>query len=789
MKRRATESDIGRHGDDVWSILETGFDPARLAVSQSLFTVGDGFLGVRGGYEEELADGTGGAETWLNGVFEHVPIRYHEKAHGFPEIGDRRPRAPEATGLVIRIDGQRFAIDAGKLLDMTRRLDFRTGRLERRLVWQAPNGRTVRIETMRMASLARPGLLLQSLAIESGDDAAIEVEAGLRMPKAPPAKADAAHDPRIAPVTDESPWQEPLCAALDDLLSLSVRTRRSGVCVALAMIAEPLFAASVTVECGRDHAGIRLAGKGRLGLRSLTAHASDFGQEGRDAGAEALALAQAARETGFAALLAEQAEALAAYWRRAEVTLVGDVHLTQALRFNMFQILQASGRGGHLSLCAKGQSGEGYEGHYFWDAEIFGLPLLAFTDPARARDLLLFRVRTLEQARENARVLGHEKGALIAWRTIGGRESSAYFPAGSAQYHINADIAYALRLYVDATGDRDFLFESGAELLFETARIWLDLGHFNPRRDGAFTIHGVTGPDEYTAIVDNNFYTNAMAAAHLEFAARTAAEMARDRPEAWRRLTARIALAPDEPESWRAAAAAMYLPHDDRLGIHAQDDSFLSKPRWNIEETPEDRFPLLLHYHPLVLYRHQVAKQADTVLAHVLLGDRFEKETMARSLAYYESVTVHDSTLSAATFGIASSMAGESAKAFAWFRDAALVDLADLHGNSGHGLHMASMGGSWMCVAMGFLGMRLHAGRLAFAPSLPPGLESLSLRLLYRSSLIAISHRPERTDYRLLEGEPAALVHQGVPFLLGKGGVVFDADARMAANPGKGGQA
>ncbi|RME62075.1 MAG: glycoside hydrolase family 65 protein, partial [Alphaproteobacteria bacterium] len=401
------------------------------------------------------------------------------------------------------------------------------------------------------------------------------------------------------------------------------------------------------------------------------------------------------------------------------------------MRFNVFQLLQAAGRDGETSVAAKGQTGEGYEGHYFWDAEIFALPVFVFTAPEIARALLLYRCNRLNGARAHARAMGHAKGALFPWRTIGGRECSAYFPAGSAQYHINADIAYALRQYVEATGDEAFLFGHGAELLFETARIWTQIGFHDPRHGERFCIHEVTGPDEYTAMVNNNFYTNAMAAAHLDYACAVAARMKAADAAAFQALAARLALGEEEIAAWRRAADNMWLPHDDTLGIVAQDDSFLDKKVWDFAATPAAHYPLLLHYHPLTLYRHQVCKQADAVLAMVLLPDCAEPAVMARSFDYYEAITVHDSTLSPGAFAIAACAVGAMAKIYDYFTFAAQIDLADLHGNTGHGLHMASMASSWLCVAHGFAGMRTLGGHLRFRPLLPPPLAGYRFRLLF----------------------------------------------------------
>ncbi|HEY0231654.1 MAG TPA: beta-phosphoglucomutase, partial [Dokdonella sp.] len=441
----------------------------------------------------------------------------------------------------------------------------------------------------------------------------------------------------------------------------------------------------------------------------------------------------------------------------------------QALRFNLFHVLQSTGRGGRTSAAAKGLTGEGYEGHYFWDTEAFVLPVLAFTAPALARGMLEYRLRTLGHARAHARELNHTRGALYAWRTISGDECSSYYPSGSAQYHINAAIAYAIRLYVDASGDQAFLVEGGAEVLFETARVWLDIGHFNARRNGAFCIHEVTGPDEYTALVDNNYYTNRMAQAHLRHAVKVARWFAAEHAAGYAGLCARIGLGDDEIEDWSLAAETMYLPTDERYGVFPQDDTFLDKPVWNFQATPADRYPLLLHYHPMTIYRHQVCKQADVVLALVLAGEGIDVERKRRNFDYYERVTVHDSTLSASTFSVLASEVGYADKAYRYFLDTTRVDLDDLHGNTHHGVHMAAMAGSWLSLVWGFAGLRVVAGRLRFAPSLPAGWRGYRFGMVWQGRRLQVSVDAGAARYTLLAGEPLSIDHAGSPVVLTTG--------------------
>jgi alpha,alpha-trehalose phosphorylase len=459
----------------------------------------------------------------------------------------------------------------------------------------------------------------------------------------------------------------------------------------------------------------------------------------------------------------EQEEYLNDFWRDSGIEIDGDDHTLKGLRFNMYNLLQSAPDNPVSGIPAKGLSGEGYEGHYFWDTEIYMLPFFLYTRPELARNLLQFRHTTLPQAREHARILGHKRGAAYPWRTIAGRECSTYYPSGSAQYHINADIAYAVWRYWEATEDADFIGDYGAEILFETARIWLEIGNFY--RNG-FHIHTVTGPDEYTCLVDNNYYTNKMARKNLETAADIHEWMKQFRPEQLSSLSGCIELKEAEVESWRKAAAAMVLPYDKERDMNPQDETFFSKPFWDFEGTPADRHPLLLHYHHMTLSRHQVCKQADTVLAYILLGDCGHESTVRNSFRYYESITTHDSSLSYAAFAILAAQLGDSEKAYEYFIETAALDLDDSHGNTKDGIHAANMGGTWLATVWGFGGFRPKGAEPSFNPVLPRKWKSLTYRIRYRGSVIEVVASQGSTRLTLTSGPPLDVFIYGDQYTL-----------------------
>jgi alpha,alpha-trehalose phosphorylase len=771
---------------DPWLLVRHGTAPAGFAQDESLFALANGTLGVRGNLEE--ADSPSQA-TLLSGVWERTPIEYHERFPGFASHTDTRIPVADATPIRLRLGDTPVRLEQGQWLQFERSLDLRNGRYRRRLRWRSPQGATLEIEAERVVSLAEAGLLAIRYRVRSLDyHGPIVLESSIDCRREAAGQGD---DPRIGArlAGGLASWAT---QANEGSAWVGQQTRHSGIRLACAQ--RHVHGAELAFRHARESAdGVSQVYAGTLapgqtvGLDKYVAYAftAPFATDTVDALlARAEAPLAAAVALGYPALLERQTRALAGFWAQADLAIVGDPATEQALRLNLFHLFQSSGRDGRSSTAAKGLTGEGYEGHYFWDAEAFMLPALVTLAPELARAMLVWRHRTLGHARRHARELGHPRGALYAWRTISGDECSAYFPGGSAQYHINAAVAWAVRLYVDASGDQAFLLECGAEMIFETARIWLQIGHFNPRRGGAFCIHEVTGPDEYSALVDNNHYTNRMAQRHLRDAAATAEWMALSHPADYAALAARIGLEADEPAQWQAAARAMHLPVDAVLGIFPQDDGFLDKPRLPAElaATP-DRQPLLLRLHPLGIYRHQVCKQADVLLALMLAGEQVEVAAKRRNFDYYEGVTVHDSTLSASTFAVIAAEVGHADKAFHYFRDTLRVDLDDLHGNAAHGLHMAAMAGSWLALTWGYGGLRVHDGLPALAPRLPAAWQGYRFGLRWRGTHLRVEVDRDGARYTLTEGSALTFLHDGLPQRLHAGQVLRLSCAGFAAAP------
>jgi beta-phosphoglucomutase len=795
--------DPANHGSlDPWRLVHARRpNQTEQPTLESLFALSNGLLGVRGGLEEHGSPTQG---SFLAGVWERTPIEYHERFPGFARTSDTRIPAPDGTRIRLRLGDALVDLDEGEWLDFEQALDLRTGSLQRMLRWRSPTGVTLQIDAERIVPLHTPNLLCIRYRVTSLDySGPITLESALVASNTATEQGD---DPRMGARVAGG-----LTITASDadhtLASICQRTQNSHIRLASGQrhrVHAPLaFARSIIedAEGVQQHYTAELQPGSSIELEKYVAYAWSR-PEGGDTEASLLDTVatslEKALEQDFDAHGAAQTKCCAAFWQEADLEIEGDPAIEQALRFNLFHLLQSTGRDGSGSAAAKGLTGEGYEGHYFWDAEAFILPVLALTSPEQARSMLDYRVSTLERARNHAREMNHSVGALYAWRTISGDECSAYFPSGSAQYHINAAIAFGIRLYVDATGDIDFLALGGAEVLFETARLWLQVGNYNPRRDNAFCICQVTGPDEYSALVDNNYYTNHMAQQHLRYAAVVAALLAKERSADYLRIATAIDLSDREIAAWLAAADAMYLPVDAQWNIFPQDDDFLNKPRLPLAIHGEhEHRPLLLQMHPLTIYRHQVCKQADVLQAFVLAGNAIDKDTKRRNFDYYEGVTVHDSTLSASTFSIVASEVGHADKAYRYFLDTLRVDLDNLHGNTSHGLHMAAMAGSWLSVAWGFGGMRPVNGRPAFAPMLPAAWRSYRFGLRWQGQHIRISVDAEGVAYTLTQGTGLEILHEGKLLALQAGqtvhmpltptspahdlkGVIFDLDGVIA---------
>jgi alpha,alpha-trehalose phosphorylase len=725
-----------------------------------VFALSNGHVGWRANLDEGEPHGLPG--SYLNGVYEEHPLPYAEAAYGQPESGQTMINITNGKLIRLLVDDEPFDVRYGELRSHERVLDFRVGTLSRDVEWTSPAGRAVRVTSVRLVSFAQRAVAAVSYQVEPLDGAAhLVLQSELVANEQLPSRGG---DPRAAAALD-APLRSEEHGCQDGRAVLIHRTRRSGLRVAVGMhnqVACPADIREVS-EARPDLARYTVSARLEPGQRLCLVKFIAFGWSRvrslpgvRDQVEGAL---DAAVHLGWDGLAAEQREYLDGFWDRADVELDGDTEIQQAVRFGMFQVLQAGARAEGRPVAAKGLTGTGYDGHAFWDTEIFVLPVLTWTTPQAAAHALRWRRATLPEAAERARQLG-KAGAAFPWRTINGAECSGYWPASTAAFHINAAIADAVISYVDATGDRDFERDTGLELLAATARMWRSLGHHDAA--GGFRIDGVTGPDEYSAVADNNVYTNLMAQRNLD----AAADAAYRHPH----RADQLGVTPEEVAAWRHAARSMFVPYDEKLGVHPQAERFTEHEAWDFVGTSAKQYPLMLNFSYFDLYRKQVVKQADLVLAMQLRPDAFTAEERERNFAYYERLTVRDSSLSACTQAVMAAETGHLRLAYDYLGEAAMIDLEDLQHNTRDGLHLASLAGAWIALVEGFGGMRRRQGTLRFAPQLPSALTRLAFTVVTEGRRLRVEATRTAAGYTLLDnGPPLQIGHHGQPVTLTAG--------------------
>jgi alpha,alpha-trehalose phosphorylase len=742
-----------------WAIPERELHLELLSQTESIFALSNGHIGLRGNLDEGEPWGLPG--TYLNGFYEVRPLPYAEAGYGYPEAGQTMINVTNGKLIRLLVDDEPFDIRYGKVVRHERTLDLRDGVLRRDVEWVSPAGQRVHVRSTRLVSFVQRAVAAILYEVEPvGEPARIVVQSELVANEPLPEQTD---DPRAAaalraPLVSEQHTHSELRAALVH------RTRASELRMAAGMdhvVEGPegtVTAAESEPDLARVTVSTELEAEQTLRIVKLVAYGWSSQRSLPSLRDQVDAALAAAKRTGWDGLRTGQREYLDDVWDRADVDLEGDAALQQAVRFALFHVLQAAARAEGRAIPAKGLTGRGYDGHSFWDMETYTVPALTYVAPDAAGDALRWRHATMDLAEARAREL-ELGGVTFPWRTIRGQECSGYWPAGTAAFHINADIADAVRRYLAATGDEEFEQGPGLELLVGTARLWRSVGHHDAR--GNFRIDGVTGPDEYTALVNNNVFTNLMAARNL----RTAADVAVRHPE----RAADLGVDQEEIASWRDAADAMVIPFDEELGVTAQSEVFTRCRRWDFESTPPDDYPLLLHFPYYLLYSSQVVKQADLVFALYACGDCFDAEQKARDFDYYERITVRDSSLSACIQAIVAAEVGHLDLAYDYFGETSFIDLRDLAFNTRDGVHLASLAGSWLVAVAGFGGMRDHGETLAFAPRLPSRLTRLTFRLIYRGRRLRVVVSSDSARYELVEGEPLELLHEGETFTVEPG--------------------
>lgn len=742
-----------------WQVVELEFDPSFNHRNETIFSLGNGYMGLRGTLEEGVPNHVPSTPgCYINGIYETEPIFYGEFMAKQPQEYQSMINVTDWKGMKIVLGHEEFSLFQGTIANYSRTLDLKEGVLRRQLIWTSPRGKSMEITFERFVSQAHQHLAFQRcsvtpmnfsgpMSIRSHVEGAVRNYHHLR---------DPALEVTSTTHTNESGV-------------IVSRTKNSQISVACAVSHRsypPTSIISSATATGLDFIARYDASKGQsYTLEKYVALSTSRETAEEHLGSFVKRLAQRSMEKGYEYGRAEHVKFLTRYWEDTDIKIVGDPALQQGLRFNALQLLHSTGRDGKTNIAAKGLSGEYYEGHYFWDTETYIIPFFLYSQPELVRSLLEYRYSILDAARANAKRM-RDKGALYAWRTINGHEASGNFLGSTVQYHINAAVAYAIHKYMEATNDLPFLIEMGAEMLFETARCWAHRGVFNPSKGGRYCINEVCGPDEYKPGVNNNCYTNYMAQFNLRLALEAQNTLKKHNPERLQELLTRLRIDQDEFDLWQTCADQMYLPFNEELGIHPQDDSFLDKDPIDIDTILEDEIPLVGNWHPLVIWRYQVIKQADVILLLFLLGDQFTLEEKKANFDYYEPKTTHDSSLSPAIYSIIAAELGYNEFAYNYFLQTVRLDLDDYNRNAWQGLHTACMAGSWMGVVNGFAGMRTFGGELKFAPFVPEKWQEYSFKTKFLGAQLEVLVKPESTSYRLLKGTELKFKHFGQPVTL-----------------------
>lgn len=764
-----------------WLVVEDGFDPAAANRYETVFTVGNGYLGTRGTLEEGHQGALPG--TFLCGVFDH-----HDSA-----VIDL-VNAPDWVSLQVEVDGVRLDVTSARVLEHRRSLDLRTGTLSRETLFEDAEGRRTRLRAQRFASFADQHLCGLRVEVTPEDhDAAVTVHSGLDGTgynlDRPPIYAD---PPPADPQTRWEKWarsrhlDEVARGADGDAVYLEMRTIDTGITIGYAATTtvSPAVGGQVVQRYRYVEQEFRtdLAAGATLTVEKLATVFTSRDVPAADVRAAALGELRRHAGAGFAAAAKRNADAWAVKWDAADVRVEGADggadEATLAVRFNLYHLMiTANEHDPRANIGAKSLSGEFYRGHTFWDTEIFMLPFFIHTHPPTARALLEYRFHTLPGAAANARETGFT-GARYAWESADtGVETTPKWTVdgahriwmGEQEVHVTSAVAHGLLAYLVATGDVSVMVDFGAEILFETSRFWVS--RLEPMPGGELGLTTVVGPDEFHEHVDNNAYTNYLVRWHLQQAAQLYDDLAASHPAELAALAARIDLSADEVAGWRARAERVHLPPTDDAGVIEQFDGYfeLADLPVELDENDMPRYPE--GYHHYNLERTKLIKQADVVMLTYVLPDEFDDAVKRANYEYYEPRTLHKSSLSPAVHSIMGIEVGDPSRAERYFRRAAFVDLVDNQGNTSDGMHIASAGGTWQMMVCGFGGFRVRGGQLTFKPWLPPGWEALTFRLAWRGSTVAVRVEPTTATFELLgpAGTEEQIVVHGRPHALPAG--------------------
>jgi beta-phosphoglucomutase len=734
-----------------WILRENQFDASELHYKETVFTIGNGYLGTRGSFEE----GYPGAmpTTLIHGVYDDVPVVYTELAN-----------CPDWLPLAIWVGGDRFNLNRGTILSYQRSLDLRQGLLTRDIRWRSPSGKTVDLHFERFASLADEHVLALRCCITPVDfEDAIEIHSGIN---------GYSHNQGVLH------WNWIDQGGSNNRMWLHQHSRHSGIELGIAAEMMVSGGTSPQFQNSQGYPTLNticqaLPGKTIILDKIVTVYTS------RDvANPEKVAQEKLAQASNYEILLANHVEAWEQVWQACDVKIEGDAQAQQAIRYNLFQMLIAAPRNDdRVSIPAKTLSGYGYRGHVFWDTEIFLVPFFTYTQPEIAKNLLTYRYHTLAGARCKAHEAGYE-GAMYSWESAdtGHEVTPRWVPTadgrhliriwcGDLELHISADVAYAVWHYWQATSDDEWMRDYGAEIVLDTAVFWGSRAEWNSDRN-CYEFRDVIGPDENHDRIDNNAFTNKMVQWHLQTAFQVFQWLKTNHPETASMLAEQLNLTPTRLDRWQDIIENIVILEDPETGFIEQFEGFLKLEDVNLAdyEPRTQSMQALLGIEETS--KRQILKQADVLMLLYLLRDRYSKSAIQVNWDYYNPRTDHTygSSLGPAIHAILACDMDDPATAYEHFMRAALVDLQDVRRNAHEGIHAASAGGIWQAIVFGFGGIRITPNGPVANPKLPPSWTRLQFSLQWQGQIYEFDFKSEAQPQ--MSSTPSQTIK----------GVIFDLD-------------
>jgi maltose phosphorylase len=744
---------------DEWKIIEEGFDPKTNRFSESIFSLGNEHMGLRGNFEEGYS-GDSLQGTYVAGIYYPDKTRVGWWKIGYPEFFAKVINSTNWIGIDVEIDGNKLDLAHCNVKDFKRVLDMKEGTLTRTFTWIGDEGKETSFVIKRFLSMAENNIACISIA-------ATPLNYSGTFSFTPYLDGDVSNEDSNY---GEKFWEEVNRNVNSNEALLTMKTKKTGFILSTAMDTKLILdSEEITVEkklmseklaSKEKYVGYKLeipVEQGcRIEIQKFVSVCTSRDYEEDILEKVTLDKLRSATQKGYEELFKEHCEVMERKWEDSDVVIEGDVKAQQGIRYNIFQLNQTyTGKDPRLNIGPKGFTGEKYGGSTYWDTEAFCFPFYLYTNENVARNLLYYRYLHLERAKENARKLGF-KGALYPMVTMDGQECHNEWEITFEEIHRNAAIAYAIYNYTNYTGDRSYLFQYGIEVLVETSRFWADRVNYNPRKD-KYMILGVTGPNEYENNVNNNWYTNTMAAWNLEYTLASLDEIKKNDEKRYHELMTKLQLKQDELSKWRDIIDKMYYPYVEELGIFEQNDLYMDKEQMLVKDLPPEVLPLNKHWSWDRILRSCFIKQADVIQGIYFLPERFDVECTKRNFDFYEPRTVHESSLSPSIYSIVASRIGYEEKAYELYLRTARLDLDNYNDDTDDGVHLTSMAGTWAAIVQGFAGVNVINGKLCLNPYVPEQWESYSFKITFRGRKLKIYVHKKQVIVEQLSGEPVSI--------------------------------